>query len=372
MSAIAIRVPASAEATGIRLEELAAAIANDRRLHASLGHRVIVRRDPATIVVVGVHADDLLGEVELLRRQIVSSLDHTRLVAFDDAVGLAARLAARLRSDVDDIAAHTVAPIARGGLIVAGMLGYLVPLEKRRFTDSDPEAPVLIVDDIALSGLRVGAAIRAAGDRPITIATLCAPAPLIEAVRSAEPGVVDFVTAIELPDRTHDLVDIDPDAYRERWGGAGVYWVGRTDHVVFGWSEPESEATNPVTGEPSLGWKLAPPSMCLATAHRSDTDGPLILWDEATRVSPPVAPGWVVAVADDTTYVARDAEAGSTITLAGAAHEMFWAVVEESDQRAVLGRLASCFDVDEGTLATDLEEFVGELVAEGVIEEVVE
>jgi hypothetical protein len=249
-------------------------------------------------------------------------------------------------------------------------LSYLVPFEKRQLEGPhDPGAPVLLIDDIALSGVRTGAALRSTDSRRVTIATLCAPAPLMAEVRRREPRVADFVAAVELADRTSERVDIDMETYRHRWGGDDVYWVGATDHVVFAWAEPESEASNPVGGAPSPGWKLAPPSMCLGNAARDDGDAPPVLWDRNRADLGRLAPGWVVATEHDTTFVADDARPGPTIRLDDVSHDMFWAVVETPDRDSALTRLSSRYEVDAETLAADLDTFVGELAAEGVLRE---
>ena len=189
-------------------------------------------------------------------------------------------------------------PVPRGGVVVAGLLSYLVPLHPGQFDAPSDDAPVLIIDDVALTGQRLAGVLRAHHGRAAVVATLCAAAPLVAALPEAYPNVGRFLTARELADRTPVADEAAAEAFRRQWAGDGVVWVGRCEQVAFAWAEPESEATNPVTGEPSSGWKLTAPARCLGN-RRTDDQTPAVLPDVAATCGPRLAGGWVVAVDDE-------------------------------------------------------------------------
>lgn len=233
----------------------------------------------------GVDGERLRRLGSFLRRASASC----REIGYRDAEDLAGRLAARLRDTLapEDLEKARFHPIPRGGWIVLGMLSYhLGPL-----TGGDDSGPLVVVDDCALSGLRLRETLGAlrrhpGGDRKgIVVAHLLSPPPLRRAVEEEEPRVLACLAGGDVEDRTEALYP-DPaarEAWRRRWsdlaGAEARYWLGMAELVTFPWNEPDRPFWNEALGRLEDGWRFVPPHRCLKT--RADL----------VRGLPPVDPG---------------------------------------------------------------------------------
>lgn len=209
---------------------------------------------------------------------------HNRLryvdyrLAEQDCSILAAQILSRWSRT--DLEGASFAAIPRGGLIVLGMLSYLLDLQPGQLREG--EGPLFLVDDCALTGARFASRMKETGDREVVFLHLYSHPDLRRAIEEKEERVVACLAA-------HDLADMAPESFpdperlaewRRRWQErlGERYWYGQPEPVCFAWNEPDRPFWNEATGQVEDGWRLLPPHLCLKT--RAALGGP-----------PPEAPG---------------------------------------------------------------------------------
>ncbi|HEX6200804.1 MAG TPA: hypothetical protein VF150_11100, partial [Thermoanaerobaculia bacterium] len=168
-----------------------------------------------------------LGETEQARLGALAALldrlaGSARYVGYAqaerDCEALAAKLLARFSRA--ELQRFSYLPIPRGGLIVLGMLSYLLDLAPERLAvGRPPDGPVVVIDDCALTGARLAATLRALPETEVVFAHLYSHPALRRAVVRREPRVVECLAA-------RDLRDLAPESYpdpkdlgrwRRRW-----------------------------------------------------------------------------------------------------------------------------------------------------------
>lgn len=194
-----------------------------------------------------------------------------RYVDYAQAEQDAARLAQAL------LANHTRAAIAnwhfraipRGGLIVLGLLAYQLDLDSAQFAPpADPAAPLCLVDDCSLTGMRFHQQLQQTTARQIVFAHLYSTPTLRRAILAREPRVVACHAA-------HDLDELDQtaaDAAIE--SHLGIY-AQRYSHrpvkpLAFAWNEPTTQIQDPFTNEIDARWHFVPPQQALSHLRRLD------------------------------------------------------------------------------------------------------
>lgn len=192
--------------------------------------------------------------LEWLRAQSVrlaTDLDRLVWVGPERVPELVRRLARRLAERLGErLATAELVAIPRGGLRVRDALAR----ELGRPAAPTPHAsaaPVVLVDDCALTGQRLREALDRL-DRPATFATLVSPPPLRAAVAATEPRLEGFVTAADLP---------SGDGAPVRTAG---YWRGDTAPLGFPWGEPRRWVRLGERVERT--WRLVPPELCTKNA----------------------------------------------------------------------------------------------------------
>jgi hypothetical protein len=125
---------------------------------------------PRATLVVRPAPDPLLGvagyfdgadrvRLGALRWQLERVLPRLRYVSYARAQEDCERLAARLveRFGRDELRDFRFVAIPRGGFVVLGMLAYILGLRGSQLEPPHPpDAPLVVVDDCALSGVRFG------------------------------------------------------------------------------------------------------------------------------------------------------------------------------------------------------------------------
>ena len=321
-------------------------------------------RPPAAVSVPDL--DRLTELAALLRRQAPAVLyvDYRR--AELDCELLAARLLAEVGRQ--RLAQAAFVPIPRGGLIVLGMLAYLLDLGPEQLAAPPAgEGPLVVVDDCALTGHRFAAQLAASGDREVVFAHLYSHPELRRAIVAREPRVTCCVAAHDLADRADESFPraADRRAWEERWRarlGPGRYWVGQPDLVCFAWSEPDRPLWNPATDRIEAGWRFLPPHLCLGNR---------------TRLVPPAAtartvewrvPGAVVSSEFNGVVWLCDTRSQEVISLAGVAADLWRRVAGWGSLPLAATDLAAIYEVSVEEVGRDLADFVAELAARGLLE----
>ena len=156
--------------------------------------------------------------------------DRVCRLTYRQAEAAAKRLAARLvsRFGQGELSRFRYTAIPGGGLIVLGMLAYVLDVERRALLGQEGELPLVIVDDCSLSGNRFGQFLQRVDAGQVIFAHLYSHPELRAAIERQEPRVLACLSA-------HDLRDLGGERYpseeeyrasRERWRdtGMGLWW----------------------------------------------------------------------------------------------------------------------------------------------------
>lgn len=209
---------------------------------------------------------------DLLQR--MTYVDYGRAEA--DCEALAQRLISALgRAELRRCA---FAPIPRGGLIVLGMLSYLLDLRPEQILADVATAagPVCLVDDCLLTGLRLKQALARTVSRQVIVAHLYSHPSLRQAVLEIEPQVRACVAARDLALLAPDDGGPAGESAASPGGtalGLQAYWSGAVAPVAFAWTEPVLNMRDPFSGAVETTWHCVAPHRSLR--HRATLDVPL-------------------------------------------------------------------------------------------------
>lgn len=236
--------------TPISALRLVDALASDKDL---LHARFVVRGQ--TIGIFGTWEPRVQQRLDALRMQLRVQLPFMSVLAFDDVEASCERLAKQLSPMLTTNIA--MAPVPRGGLIVAGLLAYALGLSRDQVRPALPGETVLIVDDTCISGVRMSEAVERSGADNTVVAVLAATTAAIDFLQRRFGDAICVVAERILTDNTEFLLGDDTDEWRSRWAsrdaeGAAVL----PEHLVFPWSEPDWTFWNSVTNDEDRGFAL--------------------------------------------------------------------------------------------------------------------
>lgn len=336
------------------------------------GRSVVVRLSPQAIAFWG-----FFDEAQEARiRPQVSALESVcaRLcwISYAQAERDCERLAAQLRKRFGhrELADFHFTAIPRGGLIVLGMLAYVLGLERAQLeAPHPPDAPLVVVDDCAFTGFRFGQFLGRCASTQVIFASLYAHPDLRAAIVAQEPRVLACLSAQDLHDYGPERWDEDYSTWREQrlaQMGEGRYWVGQTEHVCFPWNEPDRSVFNSATGKLEPGWRIVPPELCLKNRLPPGVIPiPVQIQPEGKG---PLKPSARVIFGDlEDEIVVGDLESRQTFGLRDSAAEMWRAIVEHGNLEDAAAALAGLYDVEEAILRADLRAFADDLLARGLL-----
>jgi hypothetical protein len=322
--------------------------------------------------VVGYFDAAGVERLEILRRQLERDLHRLRYVGYDRAQEDCERLAERLlgRFGRDELRSYRFVAIPRGGYIVLGMLAYLLDLHPSQLEPAPSDAPLVVVDDCTLSGVRFHQLLEQAQSPRVVFAHLYSPRQLRDAIENRESHRVTCVSANDLHDYAPEDMGEGYLDWRERWMkrmGHRGYWVGRLDHLCFAWSEPDSSFWNPVTEKDEGGWRFVPPRFCLK--NRAALHAASIPVQVQPRGKEPLKPSTCVLFGEfEGKVVLVNLESEESYVLDGVGADMWRAIVAHGNLEDVTNELADSYQVAETTLAKDLHGFVQDLLSQGLLE----
>ncbi|HEX6926266.1 MAG TPA: PqqD family peptide modification chaperone [Longimicrobiaceae bacterium] len=369
------RLPWPSPARRDRVIALARALASTPGWPEEAQAVLVVRPDPPECVaVLGHFRDDELPRLRILAAQIEVELPRLRYVDYAEAERDCELLGARLveRLGLRELRSMHFVGIPRGGLIVLGMLSYVLDLPSTALGPPAKGAPVVVVDDCSLTGLRFHQfradlfALR--GEKSVVFAHLYSHPALRAAIEARHSEVVTVAA--------HDLTDAGPDLYGDgyrdwstRWSGrtaGAAYWTGRPEPLAFAWSEPEFTLWNEVAQRDEVGWHLVPPDSCLRHRHEADP-GRLPLQVQ-------VADGGLVVLSDTTLWADREGEVlladlrqERVVRLTGASADIWRVLVKCDSMEAAVQSMAATYAAEPDQLRTDLCQFAAELMERGFI-----
>jgi hypothetical protein len=336
---------------------------------------VVARTQPPMgIAFIGRFNPAEAARVEWLPGQLATELPRFRYVSWAQVEEQCAVLGERLVERFGSAAVRemTYEGVPRGGFIVLGILSYVLGLKRDQLTGPRADdAPVVVVDDVALTGLRFGEVLsRHAGE--VVFAHLYSHPSLRAAIREREARVVEVISAHDLTDFAPRIMGDGYEAWRERWmrrSDGACYWVGRPEHLCFPWAEPDLTVWNPVAGREELGWRVVPPSYVLKSRYpgaegnakvqvQPETSGPIRVADRSFHGE---MDGEVVAANLDTEVVVRLTDVAADV----------WRVVASDGSVEEAARVVGDrFDVEPGVVRADAEAIVEDLMRRGLLVEI--
>jgi hypothetical protein len=190
-------------------------------------------------------------------------LNRLRYVDYRQAEVAAALLARNLRDHYsdDEIERFSFVGLPRGGLIVLGMLAYQLDLlpEQLLAPEYSKVDRICLVDDCALSGLRLQQTLARMKKKRVAVALLYAAPGLRSAVQQQFPFVETCVSAHDLAEKPLDspIEDRRIDSLLD-----GRLYGGPLETVAFAWNEPDLLVLTPFDSAPAHQWRFIPPHKC--------------------------------------------------------------------------------------------------------------
>jgi Coenzyme PQQ synthesis protein D (PqqD) len=360
---------------GVDLLGLARALSTNPAWREMPGATLVVRPEPRPALGV-VGCFDAAAEERLARLgpQLADALAHLRYVSYSRAEEDCELLATRLveRFGREKLRRFCFVAIPRGGFIVLGMLAYALGLEHTQLEPPyPPGAPLVVVDDCALSGYRFGRFVSRWESREVVFAHLYSHPDLRSAIEAREPRVMGCIAAHDLHDRAPALHGERYAAWRERqqakYGDDAGYWGGLPDHLCFPWNEADVTFWNPVTERFERGWCIVPPEFCLKNRPGPGME-PIPVQVQPEGPGPLRPSARVLFGEHGGNIVVGNMETKASFSLTGVAADMWRAVVERGSVEAAAAALSGEYEVGEGTLRADLRDFVEDLRARDLLE----
>ena len=356
------------------LLDLANGLSTSPAWKAMPGASLVVRRSPRSILGV-MGRFDAAAEARLatLGPQLAGGLSCLHYVNYAQAEEDVEHLATMLieRFGRDELRCFRFAAIPRGGLVVLGMLSYALGLRHAQLEPPHPpEAPLVVVDDCAMSGYRFDQYLARCESDQVVFAQLYSHPELRAAIEARQPRVIACLGARDLRDHAPEMYGEDYPLWRERWANrfrATGYWLGQPGHLCFPWNEPDVTAWNPVTKKMERGWRLVPPELCLKNRPAYGAK-PVTVQVQPEGTGPLRPSGHVLFGEFEENVVVGNIESGFSFTLTGVAAEMWKAIVERGDLDQAASSLAGEYDVEPRVLRADLRDFAEDLLARNLLE----
>lgn len=366
---------ARASGSGERLdaEAIARAFAGSPVWGSAAGSaRVVVRTRPPAVGIFGDFDEPTAARIEAAAAHLDHAVGTLRYVGYAEAEEHCATLARKLidRYGREQLTGFGFTAIPRGGLIVLGMLSYRLGLHASRL-DRPPSdgAPLVVVDDCALTGSRFRRFLDTCDHPRIVFAHLCSPADLRTAIEAREPRVEACLAAADLVDHAPARLGDEYPAWRERWmsrAQGGIYWVGQPEHVAFAWNEPDVTIWNPVSEREEVGWRVVPPELCLKNG--SLDGGPAVPVQVQAEGPGPfrTAPEVLYADFGERVVVARRGATGS-VALEGWGAVFWRSLIEHGRPDGAARSIVRQHGLDGARVSEDLEAFADDLVRGGLL-----
>lgn len=349
-----------------RTEALARAIATDPIL-ADSGATLIVGSGPDPhIAILGSFDASVAARIEALPDHLDHVLPSLRYVDYRDVERDVEHLAAKLRQRLGALEDHRFRAIPRGGLIVLGMLAYALDLDASQLSDADDDRPLVLVDDVALTGARLRRFLVESGSKPFAFAHLYSHPDLRAAIETAESTLA--VAAADLVDRAPERLGGRYEAWRAAWRARSDedYWVGLVDQLCFPWAEPDISWWNDVGKRVEPGWRLLPPELVLKTRHGAAHTADVQIMERGTGHVRPTERALAADLGDEVVLV--DVVGHGNLALSGSWAAMWRALVATGDLAAAADSVAEEYDAGSEQVLEDLHRLVDLLRGQELLE----
>ncbi|MEM7052784.1 MAG: PqqD family protein [Acidobacteriota bacterium] len=294
---------------------------------------------------------------------LADGAEGLRWVDYEQAERDVRQLAEQLRQAMtaDELRRSRWRAIPRGGFIVLGMLAYALDLPAAALAEDlsggTVPGPVILVDDCALSGVRLGAAIAGCDASQIVVAHLYSHPELRRQVLAREERVRHCLAARDLTSRGASDDPRWQAAWRARLGPER-YWIGRTERLAFPWNEPDQPFWNAATATIEDGWRFVPPHRCLKSSR--------LLGGSVEAGARRLAEGVAYGEFDDCLWLCHLASK-QIFGLDEVGADCLKALLRCADLEGAARRLADRYQAPEEVLARDLAALARSLEARGLL-----
>ncbi len=346
---------------------------------------LLARVEPYPLLAaIGEFSNSERRRLQDLAAMLQFSLRSFRYLDYRAAERVATRLAARLlkRLGAERLARATFTAIPRGGLLVLGMLAYLLDLRPEQL-HHDPGVAcetLVVVDDCALSGVRFREFVQHVSAQTVVFSPLVAPEGLCLAIERSEPKLEACVCGDYLQDLAPERFGREYSAWcetRREQQGVDPYWVGIPEYVAFAWNEPQTKYWNPEASRFEPGWNVVPPRICLKRRGSEANAAPLKVCRASVGcIYPADRVLWaeVNSDGDEVTVLVRippDAsEAPQWYHLDRNTAVCWSALIRDGSVEGAAAELRERYDVEPEVLRNDLAEFVSDLTRNGILRHV--
>lgn len=320
-----------------------------------------------------IHIDKLIQTEDITRlralsRSLQSYWGNIKYVDYKQAEKDCERLASKILEvySSKELESFCFMAIPRGGYIILGMLSYALNLKSSQLeVNKHSDQPLMIVDDISLTGLRLSKILDETHSSHVVIANLYSHPCLRRAILKQEPNVKNCFAAHDLKDRSQENhpskedYNAWKDLMTEKMGDR--YWIGQTDLVGFAWSESDYPFWNPITKKNEDFWRSLPPHKCLKNKYRLG-----ISPTESVKTEFHLSSSVVSGVFDDAIWLLQK-DTGEIYSLNGIAAEIWKVLVFYGNLESSVKYLIKEYDVEESILNQDLERYVKDLLKNKIL-----
>jgi len=326
-----------------------------------------VRLSPPEISILGLFDTADIARLKALAWQTKHALHTLRYIRYTDLEDDCHLLVSKLieRVDRDQLKNYYFTCIPRGGLVVLGLLSYILGLEQWQLEPPPArDAPVVVVDDCALTGKRFAQFLEKNRSDSIIFAPLYSSPELRSAIEAREHRVRACISAHDLESCLY-AAEEDQRAFQKIFGedlSPSDYWNGLTEYLCFAWNEPSFVFFNPVTKNVEGNWTIFPHEVCLK-------NGPVripVSVKQDTMMEFCVA-GDVVTIHSDNSVMIENLVTHDRFIAKGIAAEMWNALMEYGTQEALLSKFLHEYAIDRITLKKDISDFIKNLISREIL-----
>ena len=354
------------------LIKIAAVVAADPLWSEAVDAALVLKEAPEPcLAAIGYFTVPQVDRIRALQAQIRLASATFRYVGYAQAEKDCRALAAVLwdRFDESQLSRFCFTALPRGGQIILGMLSYILPLERNQLTQPvPPDSPLIVVDDCALSGVNFRRFLSHSSARRIIFCPLYSHPDLRDAILACEPRVTHCLSARDLFDHAPAMYEENYRNWRARWNarqdGFG-YWVGQPEYLCFAWNEPDFAIADLRAAGVDSGWRIVPSELCLKNRDAT-REGPQL--QRQYMGSGPLMPSPRTLFGDlGSSVVVADMETKICYVLEDVAADIWRATARWGRIDRITSEMRRAYDVDEKTLKTDLNDFIGEMASKGLI-----
>ena len=355
------------------LESLVQTIARDIRLQHIPGATLVARESPyPAIAIFGEFqpetAHHVIGQLQILNNacRLLRYVDYTTVTQACET--LAQRILQAFHPE--QIETFHFVGIPRGGLIVLGILSYLLKLKAPQLEGNiSPGKTVVIVDDCAISGGRFTESLAEYSEQSIIFAPLFSHPDLRHAI-AQESNVLTCISGADLHD--HGAATLG-DNY-PKWQSENLkrldskrFWLGQPDYICFPWNEPDHLLWNPALNSLEKAWRIVPGEICLK--NRASTDQTAIKTQTQPMAQGSFSPHPdIIWMQIEETVTLGHLKTGETFALDGVAADIWRSLISQPSQEKAISALAQLYDIEEATIQPDVEAFSQQLIRQNLLE----